>query len=387
MRPQPGLVLLALVAGAAPVAAKHRQSPPVTALTTAGDTSLPRVPAPGKILALALPSGSGAEILRVKPFGHDDAPAVLAAAGANANPAISRKGDVVAWDTAEDPLGSSLPGRQVVIDDRGILVQAALDPTGTSANPALDGLGFVVAFESTGDLAGTGNAGARQVFLRNGSSPLVQASRGLGTSRHPALSAKGGLLAFESTSDPITGADTGVSQIWLGDIVEGVYAPITAGLGPSRNAAASNDGRLIAFESTADLAGSGADTGVGQVFAYHPASGTYAQVTAEAGGCGLPAVRRVKRDWRIAFVCGGEAFYHMLRVDQRYRVQTDAGSDTQRILPELGNHFVVLSTTADLLAGGTTGGHRVYLVNLFKRPAEPVPGSVTWFPFQGVSPL
>jgi hypothetical protein len=74
---------------------------------------------------------------------------------------------MVVWDTADDPLGLGLPGRQLVMSQQGSLTLTALtkDPTGTSSNPAVDVLGRNIAFESTGDLATTGNAGARQIFL------------------------------------------------------------------------------------------------------------------------------------------------------------------------------------------------------------------------------
>jgi hypothetical protein len=243
-----------------------------------------------------------------------------------------------------------------------------------------------VAFESTGDLAGTGNPGARQIFVRQPDGTLMQASLGTGTSRNPVVSAKKRRLAFESTSDPVTGLDTGVSQIWLGDVVSATAARITAGAGPSRNPALSDDGGLLAFESTADLAGGGADTGVPQVFIHDPKSHTFARITTDAGGCTLPGVSRVKRDWRITFVCGGLPYYYMLRADERYLVQTGAGP-TQRVLGEMGIHFLVLSTTSNLLGGGVTPGKLVYMINLFKRPALPVSGLATWFPFRGITPL
>ena len=77
----------------------------------------------------------------------------------------------------------------------------------------------------------------------------------------------------------------------------------------------------------------------------------------------------------------------MVRADQRLVVPT-AGGPTQRVVAALGVHFVLLSTVADLIAGsGTTAGNQVYLVNLYKRPAVPVPGTIKWFPSQGLPPL
>jgi len=48
---------------------------------------------------------------------------------------------------------------------------------------------------------------------------------------------------------------------------------------------------------------------------------------------------------------------------------------------------MLVATTADLFGTGTTVGHRVYMVNLFKRPPTTVPSAVVWFPSQGIAPL
>lgn len=48
-------------------------------------------------------------------------------------------------------------------------------------------------------------------------------------------------------------------------------------------------------------------------------------------------------------------------------------------MPESGAHFVVVSTTADLLGTGTTAAHQLYLMNLYKRPAIPVPSDAFVF--------
>lgn len=389
-RPTAWLVLAMLFA-AAPAAAHHRQTPAVLALTTSGDTPLPRVPAAGKkSLTLAVQSGPHKQVVGISVFKTPDQPTVVQATGDNANPAISFTGTSFTWDTTSDPLSLGLPGRQVVLSLNGGLLPVSNDPTGTSQNASLDTVGLRVAFESEGDLAGTGNPpGKRQVFLRNPDGSVVQKSRGLGTARNATVSAKRRLLTFESTTDPNDDSDTGISQIWLGSIVgSGTPAPITNGLGPSRNATIGDDGRLVVFESTADLAGAGVDTGVPQIFSYDTKTATYARITNDAGGCTLPAVGKVKRDWRITFVCGGKPFFYMLREDQRYAVQTDPASTTERVISELGIHFVALSTTSNLLGSGTTAGKQVYLVNFYKRPPLPVATvPAVWFPYRGINPL
>jgi hypothetical protein len=48
---------------------------------------------------------------------------------------------------------------------------------------------------------------------------------------------------------------------------------------------------------------------------------------------------------------------------------------------------MLVATTANLAGAATTPEHRIYMVNLFARPPDPVAGSVVWFPFQGIPPL
>src|SRR5262249_24486666 len=157
------------------------------------------------------------------------------------------------------------------------------DASGTSANPVVDVAGLRVAFESAGDLAGTDHPGILQVYVLQPDGSIQQASTGVGTSRNAVLSPKKYRLAFKSTSDPMSGADTGISQSWLADLITASAAPVTNGLASSSNPALSDDGGLLVFESTADLAGTLGDTTVSQIFSYDPKSQTYAQITNDAG--------------------------------------------------------------------------------------------------------
>jgi len=380
------LAVIGLLA-AAPSQAFHKTTPTIVQLSSTGDIDLPRVPPQGRrAMPLVFPEGAETKVLAFQPHKTGNEGSLIFSGGDNQNPVTSVSGKVFAWDTDADPLGSGAPGRQVIMNAKGALIQVAVDPTGTSSNPSLDKSGRRVAFESEGDLAGTGNSGARQIFMRDANGIVLQVSSGQGESRNPMFSAKGKQLSFESTSDPVTGLDTGIPQIFVGRYDRLPLARITAGASASHNPSMSDDGRLVVFESLADLANDGADTGVPQIFAYDVRSETYAQLTDDVGGCTEPAANRFGRDWRITFLCGGEAQFFMLRENARYRIQTPGGT-TQSLLPELGSHFVTLSTTSNLLSGGATTGHEVYQVNLYARPAEPSAGTSVWFPFQGIRPL
>jgi hypothetical protein len=266
----------------------------------------------------------------------------------------------------------------VIVDVKnGQRFQPVDDPTGTSANPALGKSGREVVFESEGDLTGDNPADTLQVFFHDKGGNLSQLSRGQGESRNAVISSRGDSVAFESTSDPNTGVDTGIAQIWVKGRIEPTGEPITDGDGPSTNPAISYDGRVVAFESTADLAGDGSDTGVPQIFVWESRHGMFAQVTDDPGGCTGPSVNKAIGDWRVTWTCGSEAYHVLLEHEEFARV--DTGGDTTRIVMGPGVHFVTLATTGDPAGGPPTVGHQVYVVNLFKFQSTPVAGTVVWF--------
>jgi Tol biopolymer transport system component len=369
-------IALAFLLAASPVAAHHRQTPPVVAFSTMGDDELPRGVVTGGTIALARARDDGHEVVRFQAGNLTTTP--VSAVGDCRHATVSGSGGVVAWDTDGDPLRSGDPGRQVVLQSGSGLIQAAHDPTGTSGYPALNRTGRVLAFESAGDLADTGNAGAYQVFVRDQSGMLRQMSRGQGSSHDAALARGPLLVAFDSTSDPTTGVDTGIAQVWLAGSTAEPAAPITAGLAPSRRPALSPDGRLVAFESRAKLDGTGEDTGAAQIFVYDRITARFAQLTDDPRGCSGPSADFYLGDWRVVYACGGQAFYHQLLADQRFQIPIDAG-DTSGALAVIGSHFVAVATTANLTGTGTTAGHRLFLWNLFRLPPRPVAGRATWF--------
>jgi len=381
---RPLLPLLATLLVAAPAAAHHTATPPVVRLTSSGDSSLPRVPPFEDTLALALNLGPNPSIYSLHLFNNPQVMTVVNSAGNNANPSAAGH-RVIAFDSDGNPLAGSEPGRQVFVLSGIALAQVTHDPSGTSANPSVDFIGRRIAFESAGGLTGPGG-GTLQVYFQDTDGTLVQLSRGQGTSHNASLSRGATTIAFESTSDPVTGLDTGISQIWVSSKDPNSSHPITAGRGPSRYPLVANGGRILVFESDADLAGGGADTGVPQVFVYDTVTGNFAQVTQEASGCTRPSVEKHLNDWRIGFSCGGQGYYHDLRADRRYLLPIDGG-DTNRVMVGGGTYFMMVSTTADLFTSGTTNGHRLYLLNLYKRPATLASGNVVWFPARGLRPL
>jgi len=361
---------IAVLGGSTPAAAFHRKTPPVTSITTSGDTNLPRIPSQGR---RSLPLVESDGIWVYMPFSTGSERTLVSTSGTQ--PATSTLGRTMTWRTTAG---------QIAITFNGDPLVGPSDPSGTSDNPSVDKRGTTMAFDSAGDLTNVGVPNVRRVYVRDRFGTLTLLSKGLGTSRKPVLSTKRGIVAFESTSDPTTGADTGISQIWIARLNALPAGRITAGAGPSTDPLISDDARLVTFASRANLAGDSSDTGVAQIFVYDLVSGTYAQLTNEPSGCSRPTVARFQSDWRITFVCNGQAYFHMLRANVRYQIPIPAGT-VQAINAGMGDHFVTVSTTADLATGsGTTIGNRVYVLNMYASPPPAVAGSATWFPFQGI---
>jgi len=376
-----GLALVLLAPSLA--LAHHKQTPAVVRYTTAGNATLPRLADFSDAYSFAVPQGSSHAIYRF-PYNLTKT-VLLSAAGDPAHPQAGLSARQVVFDSDGDPLGSGDPGRQVYLVKGTTILQLTHDSTGTSVNPAINGNGSLIAFESRGDLAGQNSVGAQQVYVRNKLGVVTQKSVGAGASGNAAFSRSGNTLAFDSTTDPVTGVDTGVSQIWVADMLTGAPAhALTNGLASSRRPAVNAQGRIIAFTSTADLIGDGSDTGVSQVYVYDLQTSDVGRLTDDAGGCTDPSVDYQLGDWRVAFVCGGEAFFYQLVADVRYRVPIPTGANTSGILAQGGTFFLVVSTDADLMGSGTTPGHQIYQLNLYKLPAVPVPGHAVWSPERGV---
>lgn len=353
------LGVLTLVA-VAPVRAHHRQTPAALQITHSGDNEWPRLAALGDrlVFARAVPP-KGRQIFQRQSDRRSYIQ--ITYAGDNANPTAALGRNVIAWDSDADFLFSGDPGRQIFVCINGMLAQVTHDPTGSATNPSLNGPGTRVAYESQG-----------QIFVRLlvGTTPPMQVSTGNGAARNPVYARGGSRLAFESTSDPVTGDDTGVSQIWI--FLPGSPAqPVTRGAGPSRMPVLSPVGRLVAFESRADLAGDGADTGTSQIFVYDILDRSFLEITQAPGGCSTPSINDLVSGGRVSYVCGGRAYYRILASGAVYDLLS--AGDTRQVVNAGGSHFVQVSTTVNLLGGGTYPGHQLFQLNLFKLPGTPVP--------------
>jgi Tol biopolymer transport system component len=155
------------------------------------------------------------------------------------------------------------------------MVQVTNRP-GAPDNPSLtevtpDGTNQWVAFDADGVLGGGAGAASqrRQIFLKN---LITQELRQItnaadGDSTHPSVSSLGGLVVFQSTA-ALAGVPnpSGVPQVFAYELNTRLLRQITFGAGPSTGAITNNSGTLIAFQSTANLLGDGADSGRSQIF-------------------------------------------------------------------------------------------------------------------------
>jgi len=189
------------------------------------------------------------------------------------DPAISGDGRYVVFSSSKDD-GIFVHDRQtgksalVSVDSGGV------QGNGLSKSPAISGDGRYVAFQSyaynlvSGDTNGT----TSDIFVHDrqtGQTALVSVSsggaQGNKPSTAPAISGDGRYVAFYSEANLVTEDDNNSSDIFVRDLQTGQTARVSVdssggqAIGWSYNPAISEDGRYVAFESTADLV-SGPDT-------------------------------------------------------------------------------------------------------------------------------
>lgn len=363
--------------------AHHRQTAPLTRFTNEGDTPANRVISLGLDFTITAATGASHVTTVIRPDSHHSSfiSTPIGGPGDDRNASIARTNKAVVWDSVV----AGLPGRQVFRRITGNPnEQLTNTPTGSCENPALDRRGNTVVFECTVDLAGTAHQAVRRIIRSDRFGSLTQISTGAGRSSNASITTDSYTVVFDSTDDPVDGHDTGISQIWLADLRRGTTLPITNGSGASTRPALTDRARIVAFQSTADLAGDGHDTGVNQIFAYDTRVHTFARVTDEPGGCTGASVMRAGVEYFIGFVCNGEARRYGLRADTYVRYPTPGGTVDSMVL-SFSRHYVLISTNADLLSPGlTTAGDRLYLWNTYKLPGLPVLGSALWFPVRGL---
>lgn len=154
-------------------------------------------------------------------------------------------------------------GHEIVRFQSGRLTTLPVSAVGDCRNATVSGSGGTVAWDTDGDPLGSGDPG-RQIVMQRGSTFLQATHDPTGTSIRPTLNRTGRVLAFESTGDLADTGNTGVSQIFVRD-QSGSMRQISRGEGASHNAALARGPLLVAFDSTSDAV-TGADTGTAQIW-------------------------------------------------------------------------------------------------------------------------
>ena len=198
-------------------------------------------------------------------------------------------GQVFAFVSDQDLLGNGSTGRQVFVYSHLGWVcangrpdpstQAVCDTTqqhiyqqvtfgpGDPQNPSIDEHGTKVYFDALGSIDSGPDATRRQIFTVDlESRELARVTNfAFGDSTHPQMSPRGGLVAFESTV-PSCASAPGVRQLWIHLPGTATFHRVTCGNAPSGQAQIADGGRIMSFESKADLVGDGHNTGINQIF-------------------------------------------------------------------------------------------------------------------------
>jgi Tol biopolymer transport system component len=296
-------------------------------------------------------------------------------------------GNLIVYD-ATPPGGG--PRQLFLYDRRTTLRYQLTQGVADSRNARMDESSRMIVFESDADFFASGPAGTQiyRIDLRkitlscplpcasSGNEGLVQITRAAGTSKNPVVSSGGKVVAFESDADLIGIGET-TNQVYAYNVKRASYVMLGHGPGESRNPTIALNGGWIAFESDSDLLGVG--TSGTQIYARKKNHSFPQQVSdGPIGHCSYPTVSA--NGHAVTFVStddllgngstGPEAFSYDLR--HRFLRQV---SDTQAGVDQTAyaaGVFVTFVSNGDLLGNGTVGS-ALYLVNLFALGTSTVP--------------
>lgn len=299
--------------------------------------------------------------------------------GNHQRPRTGRRAVKVAFEAQPGGAGPS----QIMLVDRRTGVKSQLTAGASSSlNPAVDDGERIIVFESSADFFGTG-AGGTQIYkidlrhanltcpfpcLLNGNGGLTQITNKTGNNRNASTSNSGKVIVFESDADLLNQGQT-ENQIYLYDGKNGSLTLLSHGPGAARNPSVTRDGGSIVFESDANLTG-GNPSGT-QLFLHRRNKAALQQLTAAPGGaCTKPAI--ASDGHAVAFLSsdnllglgttGPEVYSYNLK--KNYLVQlTNAPANVSDPSYSSGV-FSVFLADGDI-AGNGSPGTQLYLINLF----------------------
>jgi Tol biopolymer transport system component len=267
---------------------------------------------------------------------------------------------------------------------------ALTEGAGDSTHPTMDDGGRYVVFQSTADFLGEGFAGP-QIYLAdlrasdpfcpypcpaNGNAGLRQITHKAGTSGNPVVSKSGKIVAFESDADLLNQGQN-ETQIYRVEMKTGIVTRPTLGPGASRHPTLSKNGALLAFESDANLLGTG--SGGTQIFLYKHSESLLQQLTFAPGGHSThPSLETTGRGVIFSSTdnllnngsTGQQVFEYGVATGVLHQVTAAPG--TTRDPAYSAGVFTIFLADGDLLSTGSTG-EELYLVNLFSLESGSVP--------------
>jgi hypothetical protein len=229
---------------------------------------------------------------------------VQATGGASTNAAVSADGRYVVFESSATNLvsGDTNGVADVFVRDTqsnttsrvSVATGGAQATGGASTNAAVSGNGRYVAFQSaaTNLVAGDTNA-ATDVFVRDltgaqtsRASVSSAGAQATGTSLNASISNDGRRVAFESTAANLIAGDTNiVRDVFVRDRTGGLTSRVSEGSfraqgnGPSSNPSISSDGKYVALESTATNLVDGDKNGQRDIVIVHTTIPTVTSVT------------------------------------------------------------------------------------------------------------
>ncbi|HEY0079065.1 MAG TPA: lamin tail domain-containing protein [Pyrinomonadaceae bacterium] len=226
----------------------------------------------------------------------------------------------------------------VVRSESGAVLRLTVTPDERlSLNPSISGDGRRVGFESSADVAEAGGEGFHALLadLSHNSPRFLRMA--LARASAPALSQDGSRVAFSSRDDPLGTNPDGNSEIFLFDGQRLAQITDTKPDDASRRASdgsfqpsISDDGRLVAFSSNRNLAGSNPDANL-EIFVYDTETLAFRQLTESVGTVGATDAKLSGDGSRVAFIRDAGA-HGSLASTRRDLVLSDLSSGETRLL-------------------------------------------------------
>lgn len=235
------------------------------------------------------------ELFRLGPVGLEQITQTLGCA--NANPSLSADGTRIAYDSDCDALGTNADGSvEIFLEDSTTgTSQLTADEFCDSIAPSINAAGDLIAYDSDCNPLGTNLDRSPEIFQVDDSGVTVQLTDDATVSGCGSLNASsnalGDLIAFESDCD-FTGENfDAVSEIFQVAAGGGITQLTAAGQDDCGSGSSSSDadGMSVAFESDCDYADANADGGV-EIFVVETAGPAVTQISDDDGSTACESV-------------------------------------------------------------------------------------------------